>query len=304
MKQNYLYKDKVNWPQLEQETTEKLAPYNNFKSSLAEVTTLFDKAEATHCSVYFADKVYSFTYDGPTKKDFSPEWQEVWATKPKFEVKVLDNQYVYILMPNMSSADNSSENTHNIAQPMYDQINTIKQSADLKGWIIDLRFNPGGDCAPMLLALYDFLGDTNVFGVLDINKKKVSTTKLKKGKYYDDKYLTSYINPSGQKLTDTKVALIIGNITASSGEVVALAFKGRENTIFIGQSTMGKTTTNTKKDLPFGAYMAITIGYDTDRNGKFYDKIAPDVTIANEDNYKDLMSDGNVKAAVKIFNGK
>lgn len=100
------------------------------------------------------------------------------------------------------------------------------------------------------------------------------------------------------------MAIITNIATASSGEVTALAFKGRENTIFIGEDTNGATTANSVRPLPFGAYMALTVGYDSDRNGDFYEKIIPDVQIIKKDNFDNLLLDGNIQEGIKYFEQK
>lgn len=304
MKKGYLHKDKVNWLKIEPKVRENLSQYPDFNSSLKEVTTILDFAKANHSAVFYKKAKFSGTFDGPTKKDFSEQWVKKYATKPVFEVKILDNQFGYILMPGMSFEDRSKENIHKQSQPMYDAINKIKNSQNIKGWIIDLRFNTGGDCMPMLLALYDFLGDTTVWGTLDLNQKQQSIIKLTKGVYTDNSKKLSYINPKGELLDKTKIALITNKATGSSGEITAMAFKGRKNTIFIGEKTNGKTTANMLVDLPFGAYMTLTIGYDCDRNGNFYESIMPDIEINQQDNFDDLLLDGNIVEALKFITNK
>ena len=64
---------------------------------------------------------------------------------------------------------------------------------------------------------------------------------------------------------------------------------------------MGRTTTNDKRLLPFGAYMALTIGYDCDRNGVFYDKIVPDILLSKQDNFDNLLLDKNIQEAIKFI---
>lgn len=304
LKSDYLYKNEVEWTLIENETRASLNQFSDFKSSMAQTTILFDKIKATHCQIYYNDTVFTATYNGPTEKDFSEQWINKYITEPNFEVEVLENKYGYILIPAINFEDISLENIHNVSQPLYDEINKIKSSNSLKGWIIDLRFNSGGNIYPMLLALYDFLGDNAVYGTMDIDKKIISMTKLKNGKYIDDDSITSYIIPKGKKLIKTKVALITGIVTASSGEITAIAFKGRENTILIGEKTMGMTTTNVERYLPFGAVLALTIGYDCDRNGNFYESIIPDIVIKQQDNFDNLLLDKNIKEAINWINKK
>lgn len=302
MESGYLYKNKVDWSKIKSEVNQNIREHNDFQTSLKEVSTIFDFAKADHSRVYFNNSSYAGNFSGPKAKDFSAEWQKKFASNPKFEVKVLDNKYGYILMPGMTFEDRSKKNIHKQSQPMYDAINAIKTSTNLKGWIIDLRFNTGGDCMPMILALYDFLGDNDVWGALDFDKQQVLTVKLSKGKYQENGKTTHYINPKGALMDKVKVAVITNMVTASSGEVTAMSFKGRENTIFIGDKTFGKTTTNRIADLAFSAYMTLTVGYDCDRNGKFYEQMIPDVTVVKQDNFEDLMHDKNIQEAIKFIN--
>ncbi|TYB75858.1 S41 family peptidase [Bizionia myxarmorum] len=301
MKKNYIYKDSVNWTELESKVEQNLKQYPDFKSSLKEITTIFDVAKADHCKVYYNDDEFSGTYSGPTEKDFSEQWLKKFVTNPEFEVKVLDNQYGYILMPAMSFKDRSTENLHQQAQVMYDAINTIKASNNITGWIIDLRFNSGGDDMPMISALYDFLGDTDVWSEMNLNGKRVGTVKLKKGKYINKSNTVAYINPKGALLDKAKVAVITNIATASSGEITAMAFKGRDNTIFIGEKSNGKTTTNYIKMVAFGAYMTVSAGFDCDRNGVYYEHITPDIAVVKQDNFDDLLSDRNIQEAIKFI---
>lgn len=238
----------------------------------------------------FEDTIYTPTYSRQSENDFSEQWIKKYVTNPTFEVKLIDEKYGYILMPGMNYEDISAENIHNIAQPMYDRISALKNNNKLAGWIIDLRFNTGGNSYQMLLALYDLLGDNIIWGETNKDKKLINKVKLEHGKYFQNDKVISYITPNGQRLDKSKVALITGIITASSGEIAAISFKGRENTLFVGEATNGSTTTNDKRDLPFGAYMALTTGYHCDRNEKFYSKIIPDIVISKQDNFDECIT--------------
>ena len=303
LKKEYLYKDKVDWRLIEAETNEKLLLYNNFKESLREVAILFGKIDATHCKVFYQDKAYSVSVK-LMPENFSDQWKTKYASTPVFETKVLDGKYGYILMPAIIFKDLSSKNIHKIAQPMYNEIAAIKTQNKIEGWIIDLRFNTGGNIYPMLLALYDLLGDNSVWGTLDVNKKLVGTIKLSGGRYIDNSSKVSYINTIGALLDKAKVAIITGSLTASSGELTAVAFKGRANTIFIGEQTMGMTTSNFMRSLPYDATLILSMAYDCDRNGVFYEHIVPDIAISKQDNFDDLLSDQNIQEAIKFIDKK
>jgi len=304
LKNGYLHKDAVNWKIIESETKQNLQKYATFQNSLSEIKNLFDKIGATHCNVYYNGIKYSSTGKNISKDDYSEQWKKKYDTRPGFEVKVVNEKYGYILMPALVSFDISAQNIHKIAQPLYDQIADVNAKNKVDGWIIDLRFNTGGNSWPMLLALYDFLGDNDIGGSLNENKKQESKSKLNKGMLIERSKKIAYINPVGKLLTQKKVSVITGIFTASSGEVVALAFKGRPNTKFIGESSYGATTGNISYPLPFNGIMALTNSYDSDRNGNFYEKIIPDTIILKQDNFDDLLLDKKIQEAIKFIDHK
>ncbi|HEY0796465.1 MAG TPA: S41 family peptidase, partial [Acidisarcina sp.] len=78
----------------------------------------------------------------------------------------------------------------------------------------------------------------------------------------------------------SKIAVLIDNWTGSSGEALAIAFRGRPQTRFFGEHTQGASTANEVFNLPDGAAMWLTIGVDADRTGKQYmNGIDPDEVI-------------------------
>lgn len=301
LKVGYLDRKKVDWKSVESETYKSLESYNTFNGSLKEITNIFDKINATHCLVYRGNDRYTATRKPISKDSYSVEWKRKYDSKPSFEVKVLDDKFGYVMIPGMVFSNNSAENISKIAQPLYDLISKMKSSHNLEGWIIDLRLNTGGNSAPMLLALYDLLGNNEIWGELDENKKSVRKFKLENGNYIQKSQTIAAIKPSGRLLDQERVAVITGMFTGSSGEVTALAFKGRQNTIFIGGNTAGYTTGNVTWPLPFGSLIALTTGYDSDRDGQYYPYIVPDIVISKQDNFDNLMFDANIQEAVKFI---
>lgn len=304
LKKGYLHKNSVDWKSVEAETNQNLTQYGSFKKSLSEIKPLFDKIGANHCGIYYQQKRYAGSGKTIPKDAYTDQLKKKLAAKPVFEARMLKDRYAYILMPAMVFMDTSARNISSIAQPMYDQIAALKKKHHPQGWIVDLRLNTGGNAMPMLLALYDLLGDNAVWGTLDLNKKQENLVRLKQGKYLDGSKIIPSIKPNGELLDQAKVAVITGIFTASSGEVTALAFKGRPNTVFIGEKSYGATTSNIQTELPFGAVLALTVGYDSDRNGIYHEEIVPEIPVSKEDNFEDLMLDGNVLEAVKFFEGK
>lgn len=161
------------------------------------------------------------------------------------------------------------------------------------GWIVDLRGNVGGNMWPMLAGIGPVLGEGDHLGeffTLDSH----STWKYRDGiaAEIEDGKESAYPAVAGApyKMVGTpKVAVLIDRRTGSSGEAIAIAFRGRPETRFFGDHTEGASTANDVVKLSDGASMWLTVGVDADRTGKQYmegfdpdevihlgDKILPD----------------------------
>jgi C-terminal processing protease CtpA/Prc len=81
-------------------------------------------------------------------------------------------------------------------------------------------------------------------------------------------------------LEETPVAVLIGPLTASSGEAVAIAFRGRARTTSFGQPTAGLSSANEMFPLPDGAMIGLTTAVDVDRTGRRYgETVDPDEAV-------------------------
>lgn len=156
----------------------------------------------------------------------------------------------------------------------------FKQQANLhvKGWIIDLRGNFGGNMWPMLLALEPLIGNGTLGYFVDADNKHESW-KLKNGKAYINDTLI-YENLTFEKLdlTSQYVAVITDNQTASSGEAISISFKCRNNTKSFGSPTFGVSTGCVSHQLSDGSIINLAESVFADRKMKTYGtKVHPDV---------------------------
>lgn len=167
-----------------------------------------------------------------------------------------------------------------------------QDTSGLKGWIIDLRHNTGGNMWPMILGLsplLDFGGvpfmSSDVYGYFSTGKEldadNVTPWKIVGGKVIlsrDHSYKVE--NPYQVKNRNKKVAVLIDRMTMSAGEATAIAFKGRINTRFFGRPSCGLTTANQVFPLSNGASLALAVAYYTDRDKNVYSaSIHPDEVI-------------------------
>ncbi|MCS4230036.1 peptidase S41-like protein [Stenotrophomonas maltophilia] len=140
------------------------------------------------------------------------------------------------------------------------------------GWVVDLRNNSGGNMWPMLLGVEPLLripGDgIQVLGMLrgagpNVPWESHDGTLMAKGRP-----MLGFGQP-GYRLREPggPVAVLVGERTASSGEAIALAFRGRPDTRSFGAPTAGFATSNSSIRLPDGTLFLLTDTLMADRNG-------------------------------------
>jgi C-terminal processing protease CtpA/Prc len=83
-------------------------------------------------------------------------------------------------------------------------------------------------------------------------------------------------HPSARNLA-TPLAVLTGPRTASSGEALAVALRGRPCTRSFGAPTCGLTSANTTHRLPDGSRLYLTVAWFADRQGsRFTGPLTPD----------------------------
>jgi hypothetical protein len=142
------------------------------------------------------------------------------------------------------------------------------------GWIVDLRGNVGGNMWPMLAGIGPLVGESDRLGGFltldsrsDWSYRKGVAAEIENGKR------NAYPAVAGApyKLAAApRIAVLIDRRTGSSGEAVAIAFRGRPDTRFFGEHTEGESTANRDIALSDGAVIWLTVGVDTDRTGRQY----------------------------------
>jgi C-terminal processing protease CtpA/Prc len=167
-------------------------------------------------------------------------------------------------------------------------LRTLLKDLDAKqplGWVVDLRANVGGDMWPMLDGLGPLLGEGRISAILMPQWGRRVDTWLVAGQASSGPPWFGALGLRGpEKLllrtASAPVAVLVGPRTASSGEAVAVAFRGRPNTYFVGAPTAGLATSTMRISLPDGAELLLAAGYLADRMGRRYEgPIAPDAHV-------------------------
>ncbi len=160
----------------------------------------------------------------------------------------------YVLVPGLRGTDAGAGEA--FATQLCEQVARLAPTSS-RGWIIDLRQNTGGNMWPMLSGLHSLLGDGDIGAIRD--RKGVVTPWRARGS-----------RTCGVDLSRSRVAVLVGPKTASSGEAVAVAFRARPATRFFGQPTAGLATSNRAYALPDGGALRLTTAVMLDRSGAAY----------------------------------
>src|SRR6185503_3702797 len=101
------------------------------------------------------------------------------------------------------------------------------------------------------------------------------------------------------------VAVLLGPGTASSAEVLAVAFAGRPATRSFGAPTRGLSAGNRIFDLSDGAALVLTVAATGDRDGRvLLGPVVPDEAVAGEGGAGDGGDDAVLRAGVAWLSGR
>lgn len=214
------------------------------------------------------------------------------------EGKVIGNLVGYIRIPGLVFGENDSLHAHMINNIIVD----LSKQYKLKGWIVDLRLNGGGTMYPMLSGLNAFLGTMPFGSFIDPAKNYKEEWRIRNGEVHiGDYYSTEYELKKRIDLSGMPMAVLISAATTSSGEVVAIAFKHRPRTLFIGEDTAGFTTTVSWQEMGQGFVLQLTESWYADRIDIIYygSSVRPDRYISGGNDFKNLDLDRAVIDAMK-----
>lgn len=152
--------------------------------------------------------------------------------------------------------------------------------ADACGWVVDLRLNTGGNMWPMLAAAAPLLGEGEL-GAFALKGGERWAWTYQGGTLRADGVAMAAAPDAPALLPSPPVAVLTSGLTASAGEALVVAFRGRPGARSFGEATAGVPTVNRTFPLPDGATLFLTVGRFADRAGRVYeDPLRPDVELA------------------------
>jgi carboxyl-terminal processing protease len=214
------------------------------------------------------------------KADEVVNWENNGSSVSKIEYPSYKaiNDCGYILVPPFHGGNQNLMLAY--ADSLHQAIKKLERLG-IKGWIIDLRQNTGGNMEPMIAGLGPLFSSVKLGSLVDVNNK-ANAWYYKDGKYFGDGYTGWSVSNPVTVASNLPIAVLTSNRTGSSGEIVTISFIDNARTKSFGQPTWGLTTGNGSFNLPDGSRMFLASTIMADRNGRqFTGSIKPDVQIDN-----------------------
>lgn len=294
---NSISRDSIDWPELRKRIYQKTADARTFEDILPVYPFLFEQIGDHHGALKFKGKSFYWKHSAAYHN------QTVIAAVKLYDtviVKLLSGKTGYILLP--GNSDFSSRHINQDAQKIRDAISAFDEN-NIKGWIIDLRVNTGGNMYQMLAGLGNLIGDGNIGAFINQHQQQEGVWSIRDGNIYIDTLQVSNIARLKEVRNKLKpIAILISGQTASSGEVVAISLIGRKKTVLIGENSAGYTTANQGFEINKDAGLNLAVGFDADRLGHIYKSyISPAAIIEGGDNFENLDWDKKIIAVKKWF---
>ena len=171
------------------------------------------------------------------------------------------------------------------------QIKELEKNKDVKGYILDLRNNPGG-LLSQAIKISDFFLDNGE--IVSTKSRKASENRKWFAKKGD--------------LTNGKLLIVLINYgSASASEIVAGALKDHKRAILLGENSFGKGSVQSIIPLKNDGAIRLTIAKYYLPSGKSISEVgvSPDIEIAEETNEFRIKTetDNQLNYAIKLLKG-
>ena len=197
------------------------------------------------------------------------------------EAKIIEKKIGYVRLKSFN--ENSDEQ-------LFKNIKKFEKTKKLKGYIIDLRNNPGG-LLTQAISITDFFLDDGE--ILSTKSRKVLETR----KFFARK---------GDGINGKPLIILTNKGSASASEIVAGALKDHKRAIILGENTYGKGSVQSIIPLNNGGGIRLTISKYYLPSGKSISEVGvtPDIFVEEAENDFEMNTDkdNQLNYAIKILN--
>jgi carboxyl-terminal processing protease len=300
IKRNSIHRNNVNWVDIDKGFEKKLSLARTDTDSIKSFIYVFEQLKDVHSSITYNGRQFANypEFDDSTLKYLIPLVNLSNQRTGSFIAKILPENFLYLQVPGVQAW---GSNVNVYAQKLSDTLCKYV-SGTTRGIVLDLRLNDGGQFTSMASGLSLLLGETYIGGGVSIDLKQLYKFTINKNNLWiNNNQMTTVIPEKNMNLSKLPVAILMGPNTRSAGSILAISFKGRKNTVFIGDSTAnGYTTGNDYFSYGSNLFLNLSTSFSIDRNKKVYKlSVPPDIFIRGEDDFNNIENDKKVKAAMK-----
>ena len=168
-------------------------------------------------------------------------------------------------------------------------VKKFEKNSKIKGYVFDLRNNPGGLLTQAINITDFFLDDGEI---VSTKGRKISETR-------------KFFARRGDEINGKPIVVLINNGSASASEIFAGALKDHKRAIILGENSYGKGSVQSIIPLGNGGGMRITISKYYLPSGKSISEVGvtPDILVEEEGNDFRINSekDNQLNYAIKLF---
>ena len=196
--------------------------------------------------------------------------------------KILENNIGYIRLTAFNE---------NSGKQIKRKLNEFNDNEKIKGFILDLRNNPGG-LLSQAIKISDFF----------LSSGEIVSTKSRQ-----ESENRKWFAKDGDILNGKTLLVLINNGSASASEIVAGALKDHKRAILLGENSYGKGSVQSIIPLKNKGAIRLTISKYYLPSGKSISEVGvtPDIVVSEEtDDFRiDTETDNQLSYAIKLLNG-
>lgn len=259
MEFNSVRRYEIDWPVFREETLASAAGAETTSDTYAAIASALERIGDDHS--FFQEPVSS----APPEQGAEPS-------------AVLLGDVGYLDVPAYFGGGEDGDSVATRYHALIEGIDTM--AAGACRWVVDLRGNTGGNMWPMIAGVGPILGQGTVGYFVDPDSTRKPWIYAEGRAGVDEVVINGASGTYDLASPRSHVAVLTDTLTASSGEAVAVAFRGRDDVRSFGQSTWGVSTANAPFLLGDGAVIFLTVSTMADRTDTVYgDELVPDEAI-------------------------
>jgi carboxyl-terminal processing protease len=236
IKSNSVFTASANWQTIDEMFESKLVAATNDIDSINALVEVFKQLDDVHSSITYNYKQYGHYHGmGDSLREIVlPVYEYGQSQINKLATAVLNGEYLYIRLPGYQVWGND---VHQFAQDIHDSICKYA-TYPIKGIVLDLRINTGGQISAMLGGLSLLLGEGKFGAAYTENGVIRYPFEIHENDFFMGDVRSADITSNCTTgYHELPIAVLIGPVTSSSGTITAIAFKNRPHTQFVGEAT-------------------------------------------------------------------